>query len=686
MTPLNFHMLLDEPPIENVKSPGAIPFHELANWFPLVVEGPDAEAMCADIGKEGLREPIVLHAGAILEGRTRYTFLIRLGMISPDVSVAEAIERYPVLFRAFDPDVEGDAQAWVLSKNLHRRHLNESQRGLIAERLATRKGGRPSKTAPKEGLSVDEAADRMNVGTPTVERARVVRQKGAPELYQAVAQGAIALTPAAEIAAELPIDEQKEIVAKGEKEILAKAKEIRGKRAGEKREKRVKLMAEVTQKNVPLPDRLYSVIYWDPPWEFTVWGEGGMDRAAGNHYQTMMLDHIVGLNAGRIAADDCIMFMWATVPNLVDAIKLGEACGFKYKSHSVWDKEWRTTGYWFVVQHELLLVFTKGNPPCPLPGTQEVSVYRERRTIEHSRKPEFFLDMIDRHYPDVPKIELFQRAGVPVRPGWDVWGNQSETAEAEAVEESNAGDKPDALVDATLAAGLEANAWVLSNNRTLGDYGIGKPHGAPWDLPSRLFAFPIEFVERDRIEADESLLLLNHPEVGEHPYVLEVEHKLGIKIAWEPLDEFGRDRGDHLWFHAVDLCTDEHFRGLIETLQFTDRANVMRAVIHALGYGTLSPANARELLSAIESAEPVGRSAKLLAGKGIETVEITANNSGKALKPPYKSRPSFPITRNKRDVEKEAWMLIHGIEDAWFSHDRSRGLVMSVAGMERRTK
>ena len=78
-------------------------------------------------------------------------------------------------------------------------------------------------------------------------------------------------------------------------------------------------------------------------------------------------------------------------------------------------------GYYARIQHEHLLIATRGEIPAPEPSTRQRSVYAEAYS-GHSRKPEYFSRMIEAMYPTLPKIELFSRGQ---RPGWAMWGNQS---------------------------------------------------------------------------------------------------------------------------------------------------------------------------------------------------------------------------------------------------------------------
>jgi N6-adenosine-specific RNA methylase IME4/ParB-like chromosome segregation protein Spo0J len=167
---------------------------------------------------------------------------------------------------------------------------------------------------------------------------------------------------------------------------------------------------------------LYGVIYADPPWRFAPYAESGMDRAADNHYPTLDLASLKALPIP--AAADGVLFLWATVPMLEEALELSRAWGFTYRSHYVWVKDKDGTGYWNRNRHELLLVAVKGNVPAPAMGTQPCSVIAAPRG-KHSAKPnEVFAGIIRQMFPNVPRVELFARAR---RDGWASWGNEIES-------------------------------------------------------------------------------------------------------------------------------------------------------------------------------------------------------------------------------------------------------------------
>ena len=173
-----------------------------------------------------------------------------------------------------------------------------------------------------------------------------------------------------------------------------------------------------------LPERKFGVILADPEWRFEVWSRAtGLDRAADNHYPTSALDAIKARDVASIAADDCVLFLWSPGNRVADAIDVMRGWGFAYVSLIVWGKPRAGTGYWVRDKCEILLIGKRGEPPGPAPGTQCESLI-PAPLGEHSVKPEIFLEIVERYFPRLPKIELNRRG--PPRPGWEAWGNEAE--------------------------------------------------------------------------------------------------------------------------------------------------------------------------------------------------------------------------------------------------------------------
>lgn len=183
-----------------------------------------------------------------------------------------------------------------------------------------------------------------------------------------------------------------------------------------------------------LPDKKYQVIYADPPWDYggkmqydktTIKSENvGFEKkiflsSAAFQYPTMKLKQLKDLNISSITADDCILFMWTTGPQMSNAIELGVAWGFEYKTIAfVWDKMMHNPGRYTLSQTEFVLAFKKGKFPQPR-GARNV---RQMITVprgKHSEKPLEVIDGITKMFPKQEKIELFARKNFN---GWDNWG------------------------------------------------------------------------------------------------------------------------------------------------------------------------------------------------------------------------------------------------------------------------
>ena len=166
--------------------------------------------------------------------------------------------------------------------------------------------------------------------------------------------------------------------------------------------------------------KLYEVIYADPPWRYEDCKTAS--RRIENHYPTMEPADLCALTPP--AAEDCILFLWSTAPKLDEALALMTAWGFQYRTCLVWDKQLIGMGYYWRVQHELLLLGRRGTPGTPDEKKRYPSVFRWQRE-EHSKKPSGIYTMIENMYPAANKLELFARER---REGWDVWGLEAPTS------------------------------------------------------------------------------------------------------------------------------------------------------------------------------------------------------------------------------------------------------------------
>jgi hypothetical protein len=114
----------------------------------------------------------------------------------------------------FDGD-ERQLIEFSTSKNVHRRHLNESQRAMHAAEIANlplganQHGEGRTIVPPSLGISNQDAADLLNISTGSVKRGRRIRRDGAPELVQAVEAGEVTLHAALGLV-DLDHDEQRE--------------------------------------------------------------------------------------------------------------------------------------------------------------------------------------------------------------------------------------------------------------------------------------------------------------------------------------------------------------------------------------------------------------------------------------------------------------------------------------------
>jgi hypothetical protein len=170
-------------------------FHPLAGIFPLLDDA-ESQSLRADIAANGLRNPIVLYQGKILDGRNRYREC-RNAQIEITDSMIETYEG-------------DDPLGFVVSLNVMRRHLTVGQRAMAADLIANMVvGGKEANSAVLHNcqpVSREQAAEKLHVSERTVASAHAVREaarlKKTPVLVALVNSGRAPVSLAEELSKE----------------------------------------------------------------------------------------------------------------------------------------------------------------------------------------------------------------------------------------------------------------------------------------------------------------------------------------------------------------------------------------------------------------------------------------------------------------------------------------------------
>lgn len=175
-------------------------FHPYASVVPMLGQA-ELNALAADIQGNGLRHKIVLLDGKILDGRNRYRACALVG-VKPE-------------FEEFNGN--GDPIAFIVSENLCRRHLTQSQKALAVAKIADLPRGNPSLKSSK---------------TPTNSNSAQMRNKTVAEVAKEVEVSPRTVEQAKQVLREAP-KETVEKVERGEKSVASAVKEIKAEKAKE---------------------------------------------------------------------------------------------------------------------------------------------------------------------------------------------------------------------------------------------------------------------------------------------------------------------------------------------------------------------------------------------------------------------------------------------------------------------
>jgi N6-adenosine-specific RNA methylase IME4 len=184
---------------------------------------------------------------------------------------------------------------------------------------------------------------------------------------------------------------------------------------------------------------VYRTIVADPPWPMK-WTGGGPYRVNGRgekhvnrrygqkelDYPTMSIEDICALNVSDLAEKDAHLYVWIPDAFLIngDGQRVVEAWGFTPGRLLIWAKTGFGMGRFPRPQHEAVIVCRRGKQPFAIANAGSVQTWKVPYwggNRVHSRKPDGFLDLVERASPG-PYLEMFARRQ---RLGWDTWGDQA---------------------------------------------------------------------------------------------------------------------------------------------------------------------------------------------------------------------------------------------------------------------
>lgn len=337
--------------------------HPLADIFPMM-SGVEYENLKTSIQNNGLNHAIVMYDDQILDGRNRYQACADLGIAYEWV------------------EYEGDDPlAFVLDENLHRRHLNESQRAMVAARLANMAVGDNQHTQICV-TSQSEAAAMLNVSERSVSTAKKAQNELPAEVVAQIDSG------------EIPVS-----------------------RAVNKHEND-KVLNEIRTGKVIAPEGLYDVVVLDPPWEMHKIEREVRPNQVGLDYPTMTEEELRDLEIPLNESSH--VFLWTTQRHLPVSIRLIESWGMKYVLTMVWHKPGGPQPFGLPQYNCEFVVYARVGTPKFI-DTKAFPVCFNAPRGKHSEKPEEFYDVI-RRVTGGRRLDMFNRRNID---GFDTWGNEA---------------------------------------------------------------------------------------------------------------------------------------------------------------------------------------------------------------------------------------------------------------------
>jgi N6-adenosine-specific RNA methylase IME4 len=171
----------------------------------------------------------------------------------------------------------------------------------------------------------------------------------------------------------------------------------------------------------PLPTGPFRTIVADPPWVYE--RDADASHRGACPYPTLTVPEICAMPVADLAAEDAVLWLWVTNPNMRRAFEVLDAWGFQERTILTWVKPHFGCGHWLRGQTEHCIMAVRGRPIVTL-SNQATVLHVPVPERQHSRKPEEFYRLVESLCPG-SKLELFCRHP---RPGWAAHGDETGAA------------------------------------------------------------------------------------------------------------------------------------------------------------------------------------------------------------------------------------------------------------------
>src|SRR3990167_6875241 len=181
-----------------------------------------------------------------------------------------------------------------------------------------------------------------------------------------------------------------------------------------------KYLPEPKVETPKLPEGKYQIILADPCWPYNErQDEKNLYGNTKYHYPSLSIEEIKKLPIKELKTENAVLFLWVATHFLEESFEIIKTWGMEYKSQMIWvkNKGQGGIGWYCWGDHEILLIATSGSF---LPKKLFSSVYQSPRE-KHSKKPDYYYEMIEKMYPRCKYLELFARNNKK-RPNWSYWG------------------------------------------------------------------------------------------------------------------------------------------------------------------------------------------------------------------------------------------------------------------------